>query len=96
MEQLRKKLEAFKITNQMDSSLTEALNGISQRSVQDYIEKSLKGGRKVQTIRKHVNELKEDFLISSGVHTWALEVVNSMSLERPSTSECSKNSACTR
>ena len=91
MEELRKQLEAFKITNQKDSYglLTENLKAISQRSLQDYMEKSLKGGKEVQIIRKHLNELKEDLLISSEMYTWALEMVNKMNLEQPSTSEYS-------
>ena len=89
LEELRKQLEAFKITNQMDSSLTENLKAISQRSLQNYMEKSLKGGKEVQTIRKHLNELKEDLLISSEMCTWALEMVNKMNLEQPSTGEYS-------
>ena len=82
LEQLKKQLEAFKITNQTDSSLTETLNNISQRSLQDYMEKSLKSGKKVHAIKKHLNELKEEFLISPEMYTWALEF-----MERPSASE---------
>ena len=89
LEKLRKQLEAFKITNQMDCSLTENLKAISQRSLQNYLEKSLKGGKEVQTIKKHLNELKEDLLISDEMCTWALEMVDKMNLEQPSTSEYS-------
>jgi hypothetical protein len=89
LEQLRKQLEAFQITIQMDSSLMENLNTISQRSLQNYMEKSLKGGKEVQTIRKHLSELKEDLLISSEMYTWALEMVNSMSFKQSSASKYS-------
>ena len=87
LERLRKQLEGFKITSQMDSSLTETLNNISQRSLQDYMEKSLKSGKKVQTIREHLNELNEEFLISSEMLTWALGSLERSSI--PSTSEYS-------
>ena len=81
LEQLRKQLEGFKITSQIDSSLTETLNGISQRSLQGYMEKSLKSGKKVQTVKEHLNELNDEFLISSEMLTWALEEVDKISLQ---------------
>ena len=76
LEKLKSQLEAFKITSQMDNPPADSLRNITEHSLRNYIEMSLKAGIDVQTIKMHLRECERDLLISSQKLTWAVQEVD--------------------
>lgn len=75
LECLKRQLEAFKLTSQMQNP-PEGLKTVIERTLQNYIETSLEANLKSKTIREHLNELGP--LLSSEMLAWVLEELDNI------------------
>lgn len=88
LENLRIQLEAFKLTQQI-SDIPDITNIIKQITL-NYIEKSLNATMDVVAIKRQLDEVYNDSLISLELYEWALTEVNNKNGANPD----SKPSAC--
>ena len=73
LERLKKQLEAFRLTGQMQDP-PEGLKNVIERTLQNYIETSLEASVDAQTIKEQLKDLCEKHsLISSEMLTWVLK-----------------------